>query len=47
MNSRDLLTGGLLAAGTMTIAGCRGFEAVEHRYQLAAESVFLFIISGK
>ena len=39
MNRRDFLTRGLLAAGTMSIAGCRGFEAAEHRYQLAPENV--------
>ena len=39
MNRRDFLTRGLLAAGTMAIAGCRGFEAAEHRYKLAAENV--------
>ena len=39
MNRREFLTKGLLAAGTMVIAGCRGFEAAEHRYQLAPENV--------
>jgi len=39
MNRRDFLTKVLLAAGTIAIAGCRGFEAAEHRYQLAPENV--------
>ena len=39
MNRRDFFTRGLLAAGTMAIAGCRGFEAAEHRYQLASENI--------
>ena len=39
MNRRDFLTRALLAAGTMPIAGCRGSEAAEHRYQLAPEKV--------
>jgi hypothetical protein len=39
MNRRDFLTRGLLAAGTVVIAGCRGFEAAEHRYQLAPENL--------
>jgi hypothetical protein len=39
MNRRDFLARGLLTAGTMAIAGCRGFEAAEHRYQLAPENV--------
>lgn len=39
MNRRLFLTRGLVAAGTMAIAGCRGFEAAEHRYKLAPESV--------
>ena len=39
MNRRDFLTGGLLAAATVAIAGCRGFEAAEQRYQLAPENV--------
>ena len=39
MNRRDFLTRGLLAAGTIAIAGCRGFEAAEHRYKLAPESI--------
>jgi hypothetical protein len=39
MNRRDFLTRGLLAAGTMVLAGCRGFEAAEHRYKLAPENV--------
>ena len=39
MNRRDFLTRGLLAVGTMTITGCRGFEAAEHRYKLASENI--------
>lgn len=39
MNRRDFLTRGLLAAGTMAIAGCRGFEAADHRYKLAPENI--------
>ena len=39
MNRRNFLTKGLLAAGTLTIVGCRGLEAAEHRYQLAPEKV--------
>lgn len=38
MNRRDFLIKGF-AAGTMVVAGCRGFGAAEHRYQLAPESV--------
>jgi uncharacterized protein with PCYCGC motif len=39
MNRRDFLTGGLLAAGSVVLAGCRGFEAAEHRYKLAPVNV--------
>ena len=39
MNRRDFLTKGLATAGAMMLAGCRGFEAAEHRYKLASESV--------
>src|SRR5919109_5316116 len=39
MNRREFFTRGLLAAGTMAIAGCRVFEAAEHRCQLARESI--------
>ena len=39
MNRRDFLTRGLLVAGTLSFAGCRGFEAAEHRYKLAPENV--------
>ena len=39
MNRRDFLARGLLAASSIAIAGCRGFEAAEHRYHLAPESV--------
>ncbi len=39
MNRRHFLTRGLLGASTVAIASCRGFEAAEHRYKLAAENV--------
>ena len=39
MNRRDFLGDGLIIAGAMMLAGCRGFEAAEHRYQLAQEKV--------
>jgi len=39
MNRRDFLTRGLLAAGIIAVAGCRTFEAAEHRYKLAPENV--------
>jgi hypothetical protein len=39
MNRRDFLTRGLLAAGTVMLAGCQRFEAAEHRYQLAPEKL--------
>jgi hypothetical protein len=39
MNRRDFFSRGVVAAATMAIAGCRGFEAAEHRYQLAPENV--------
>src|SRR5215831_10522366 len=39
MNRRDFLTGGLVAAGTMMLIGCRAFGASEHRYQLAPEAI--------
>jgi len=39
MNRRDFLTRGLLALGTITIAGCRGSDAAEHRYRLAPENI--------
>ena len=39
MNRRDFLSRGLKVAGMMMLAGCRGFEAAEHRYQLAPENV--------
>jgi hypothetical protein len=39
MNRRDFLTRGLLVAGTLSFAGCQGFEAAEHRYKLAPENV--------
>ena len=39
MNRREFLTRGLLAVSAMAVAGCRGFEAAEHRYKLAPENV--------
>src|SRR5919106_3121560 len=39
MNRRDFLADGLIIAGAMMLAGCRGFEAAEHRYQLAPEKL--------
>jgi hypothetical protein len=39
MNRRDFLTRGLISVTSIAIAGCRGFEAAEHRYQLAPESI--------
>jgi hypothetical protein len=39
MNRRDFLIKGLLALGTITIAGCGRFEAAEHRYKLAPENI--------
>ena len=39
MKRRDFLAKGLAVAGAMMLAGCRGFEAAEHRYKLAPESV--------
>jgi hypothetical protein len=39
MKRRHFLIRGLLTAGSLAVAGCRGFEAAEHRYQLAPESV--------
>jgi hypothetical protein len=39
MNRRDFLANGLTIAGAMMLAGCRGFEAAEHRYRLAPENV--------
>jgi hypothetical protein len=39
MNRRDFVRGGAVVVATMAIAGCRGFEAAEHRYQLAPENV--------
>jgi hypothetical protein len=38
MNRREFMIRGLLAAGVMTLAGQR-FEAAEHRYKLAPESI--------
>ena len=39
MNRRNFLIRGLLAAGTITTVGCRGFKAAERRYELAPENV--------
>jgi hypothetical protein len=39
MNRRDFIANGLTIAGAMVLAGCRGFEAAEHRYRLAPENV--------
>jgi hypothetical protein len=39
MKRRDFLANGLAAAGVAMLAGCRGFEAAEHRYKLAPESI--------
>ena len=39
MKRRDFLAKGLATAGATILAGCRGFEAAEHRYKLAPESV--------
>jgi len=39
MNRREFLTRGLLAVSAMAVAGCRTFEAAEHRYQLAPENI--------
>ena len=39
MNRRDFLANGLTIAGAMVLTGCRGFEAAEHRYKLASESI--------
>jgi hypothetical protein len=39
MNRRDFFASGLTIAGAVMLAGCRGFEAAEHRYQLAPENV--------
>ena len=39
MNRRAFVIGGVAGAGQILLAGCRGFGAAEHRYQLAPESV--------
>ena len=39
MNRRDFLTRGLIAAGTIALAGCQRFGAAEHRYALAPENL--------
>ena len=46
MKRRDFLAKGLAAPGAMMLAGCRGFEAAEHRYKLAPESVLPTDIRG-
>ena len=46
MKRRDFLAKGLVTAGAMMLAGCRGFEAAEHRYKLASESVLPTDIRG-
>ena len=46
MNRRDFLTRGLIAAASMMIAGCQGFGAAEHRYELAPESLLPNDIRG-
>lgn len=39
MNRRRFLYVGLIAIESMLLAACREFEAAEHRYKLAPESV--------
>ena len=39
MNRRNFLIRGLLAVGCMTVVGCQGFRATEHRYKLAPENI--------
>ena len=39
MNRRNFLIRGLLAVGFMTLVGCQGFGATEHRYKLAPENI--------
>jgi hypothetical protein len=39
MNRRDFLANGLAVTAAMMLGGCRGFEAAEHRYKLAPESI--------
>ena len=39
MKRRDFLANGLTIAAAMMLAGCRGFEASEHRYRLAPENI--------
>ena len=39
MKRRDFLANGLVVLGAMMFGGCREFEAAEHRYKLAPESV--------
>ena len=39
MHRRDFLTCGFFVLGAIATGGCRGFEAAEHRYKLAPESI--------
>jgi hypothetical protein len=39
MKRRDFLTRVLIAGGAVTVVGCQGFEAAEHRYKLASEDL--------
>ena len=39
MKRREFLVKGLAAAGAMMLSGCGEFEAAEHRYKLAPETV--------
>ena len=39
INRRFFLIEGLLMAGTFAFNGCTQFEAAEHRYKLASESI--------
>ncbi len=39
MKRRNFVANGLLAIGATMLAGCRGFEAAEHRYKLAPETI--------
>jgi hypothetical protein len=39
MKRRNFLANGLTIAAAMMLAGCRSFEAAEHRFKLAPESI--------
>jgi hypothetical protein len=39
MTRRDFFSRGVVAVASMAIAGCREFEAAEHRYKLAPENM--------